>query len=157
MGVIKQLIGGLFAFLGGFLKGLLSLVGIGKKSEYFLEYEDANAKSATNLPTSSTPAKLESAKAEPSKAEPVKATTSQAKPAPTKSVKAESLNGKTPTATVETAPAPQPVAVASKPESEQTFAPNFLITPSSNNGRRRPGPSLNRFMDMAKQVRPSAS
>jgi cytoskeletal protein RodZ len=156
MGVIKKLIGGLFAFLGGFLKGLFSLVGIGKKSEYFLEYKDENAQSGANLPAPSTPAKLETAKAEPSKADSAKAMASQAKSANQKSVKPESLNGKAPATTAAPAPAPQPVAVASKTEPGQTFAPNFLITPSSNNGRRRPGPSLNRFMDMAKQVRPSA-
>jgi hypothetical protein len=51
------------------------------------------------------------------------------------------------------APAPQPVAAASNGSSPtKTFAPDFLLTPSSSSDRRRPGPSLNRFIDMARKV-----
>ncbi len=54
------------------------------------------------------------------------------------------------------APAPAPVAAAPKPQATGTFAPNYLIAPSSNNSRRRPGPSLAGFKDMARQVKPMA-
>ncbi|MBD2461375.1 hypothetical protein H6G89_09980 [Oscillatoria sp. FACHB-1407] len=139
MGVIQKLIGGIFAFLGGFLKGLLGIVGIGKKSEYFLELEDASSKSETKAVAPAP------AKPEPAKVEPVKAVTppqpAPSEPVKAEPVKAESLNGKTSAAPASNTP--------------PTFAPNFLTTASSN-GRRRPGPSLNRYMDMARQVKPSA-
>ncbi|MDX2215863.1 MAG: hypothetical protein SFY66_21545 [Oculatellaceae cyanobacterium bins.114] len=132
MGVIQKLIGGIFAFLGGFIKGVLGLVGIGKKSEYFLELEDSSPKPEIKA---SAPA----AKPEPVKAEPVKAVATP-QPVVAEPVKTESSNGKAP--------------AASAPAAPPTFAPNFLTT-TSGNSRRRPGPSLNRFMDMAKQVKPS--
>ncbi|NJL20391.1 MAG: hypothetical protein HC895_05495, partial [Leptolyngbyaceae cyanobacterium SM1_3_5] len=51
----------------------------------------------------------------------------------------------------ESAPAAVAAAVV-EPSAEQTFAPKYLLGMSSN-GRRRPGPSLNYFRDMAKQVK----
>lgn len=35
---------------------------------------------------------------------------------------------------------------------ETTFAPKYLV-PTSTNGRRRPGPNMNTFLDMARQVK----
>ncbi len=35
---------------------------------------------------------------------------------------------------------------------ETTFAPKYL-TPTNSNGRRRPGPNMNPFLDMARQVK----
>ncbi len=59
------------------------------------------------------------------------------------------------TPAVAAAPTPAPVAVP-KPQATGTFAPNYLIAPSTNNSRRRPGPSLSGFKDMARQVKPMA-
>ncbi|HEY9618737.1 MAG TPA: hypothetical protein V6C78_00125 [Crinalium sp.] len=146
MSFISKLIGGFFAFLGGFFKGLLGLVGVGKKSEYFLEAKDSEEAKPAPAPA---PA--------PAKAEPV------ATPA---LASAEPTNGKAPVAApaapapvaaaptpAAPAPAPQPVAAASNGSSPtKTFAPDFLLTPSSSSDRRRPGPSLNRFIDMARKV-----
>jgi hypothetical protein len=42
------------------------------------------------------------------------------------------------------------------PESVESFASNYLM-PTPNRSRRRPGPSLNPFMDMARQVKNSNS
>lgn len=36
---------------------------------------------------------------------------------------------------------------------ETTFAPKYLAPNSSSNSRRRPGPSMNPFLDMARQVK----
>lgn len=61
-------------------------------------------------------------------------------------------------------PKPQPVAasnaqngkVENESRSDQTFAPDYLI-PVSTQSRRRPGPSLDMFRDIARQVKtPSA-
>ncbi len=50
-----------------------------------------------------------------------------------------------------TEPTPTPSEPAKTPDG-MTFSPNFLLSPNQNGGRRRPGPSLNPFMDMANQV-----
>jgi gas vesicle protein len=75
-----------------------------------------------------------------------------------------STNGKAPKAEpnvelVQTAKGvkPEPAKASAKkileqPQTESTFAPKYL-TPSSNNGRRRPGPNMNPFLDMARQVK----
>jgi hypothetical protein len=47
--------------------------------------------------------------------------------------------------------APTPVATPAVPVNV-TFAPDYLITANSRSGRRRPGPSMNQFRDMARQV-----
>ncbi|MDA0266330.1 MAG: hypothetical protein O3A14_05075 [Cyanobacteria bacterium] len=60
----------------------------------------------------------------------------------------------------------QPVAVAAAPQAPKakategalTFATDFLVNPSLNNtSRRRPGPSLSPFANMAKEMKRSAS
>ncbi|MDX2098938.1 MAG: hypothetical protein SFW36_14270 [Leptolyngbyaceae cyanobacterium bins.59] len=43
--------------------------------------------------------------------------------------------------------------VESTPAPSITFAPNFLLPLSNNTDRRRPGPSLNPFMEMARQMK----
>lgn len=39
-----------------------------------------------------------------------------------------------------------------EPQSQLTFAPNYLL-PTPSNRRRRPGPSMNMFLDMARQAK----
>ena len=130
MGFIKNLIGGIISFLAGIFK----IFNVFKKSEYFIEAEDAKSVK--------TPAPAKSAPAAP-------------KPA-----QAESLNGKVaqPSTTVATAEPLQGKALASvAPQSSQPapvlFAPNYQVSVNNVNSRRRPGPSMNRFLDMAKQVK----
>lgn len=41
-------------------------------------------------------------------------------------------------------------------QTETTFAPKYLNPAQSSNGRRRPGPNMNTFLDMARQVKPSS-
>ncbi|MGQ4648315.1 hypothetical protein [Lyngbya aestuarii] len=53
---------------------------------------------------------------------------------------------------------PQPTSTAAtsngkvEPQPGVTFAPNYLL-PKATNSRRRPGPSMNTFRDMARQVK----
>lgn len=134
MGFINKLFGGLFAVLGAIFGGLFKLIGLGKKSEYFLEADAAKGVPAeTKAPA---PAKVE------------------AKPAPaakTAAAPAASTNGKVADSAPVVAPA-KPVAVA-EPQAVN-FATNFSGNGSSS--RRRPGPSLNPFLDMAKQIKPQS-
>ena len=43
-------------------------------------------------------------------------------------------------------------AASANTQTETTFAPKYLA-PASTNGRRRPGPNMNTFLDMARQVK----
>ncbi len=126
MGLIKSI----FGIIGGVFKAILSVFGIGKKSEFFMELDEASAPAAAPV-VAPTP--------EPAKAtaEPAVAPTT-ASPAPA-------------------APAPKPSPAApqtAKPAaSVPSFAANYLVGSTLPN-RRRPGPSLSPFRDMAKQVQP---
>ena len=137
MGFIKKLFGGLFALLGALFGGIGGLLGLGKKSEFFLEADGA---SEVNAAPVAKAAKVEAPAAKPAKVEAV---------APA----AASSNGKVaPTAP---AAAPAPVAAPVAVSGPKTFAPNFL-TNTSAGSRRRPGPSLNPYMDMAKKMKTQA-
>jgi len=135
MGFISKLFGGIFALLGGIFGGVFKLFGLGKKSEYFLE-----ADAATSAPA---PAKA------PVPAKMTKAETKTETPAPKpEAPAAASTNGKVekPAPTVAAA---TPVAAA-EPQIKN-FATNYSTNGTSS--RRRPGPSLNPFLDMAKQMK----
>ncbi|MBV9385423.1 MAG: hypothetical protein JOZ78_03235 [Chroococcidiopsidaceae cyanobacterium CP_BM_ER_R8_30] len=49
-------------------------------------------------------------------------------------------------------PAKAPVSPNGQAHAETTFAPKYLIPSNSSNSRRRPGPNMNPFLDMARQV-----
>ncbi|HEY9816068.1 MAG TPA: hypothetical protein V6D20_09780 [Candidatus Obscuribacterales bacterium] len=115
----------IFGGIFSFLGGILKIFGIGK-SDYYME-----AESTPKPATSSKPAP--EAKPTPTSTPPVAAAP---KPAPTP---------------VATAPAP---ATLSKPNPSpvlENFATKFSMSPSTK--RRRPGPSLTPFMDMARRVK----
>lgn len=162
-GFIKKLFGGIFSFLGG-------LVGSGKKAQdeqstapktkkgkgYFLELDEASGtKSVTQAPKAE-PAKAESdnnvSKPEPAKGAVVTLERPKAED-PNPVTEVPSPNGKV---KIEAQPNPPAPALNGKvePQSELTFAPNYLISTTSR-GRRRPGPSMDMFRDMARQVKPS--
>lgn len=46
-----------------------------------------------------------------------------------------------------------PAASNGQAPTETTFAPKYLAPDTSSNSRRRPGPSMNPFLDMARQVK----
>ncbi|WOB43448.1 hypothetical protein HNI00_09975 [Thermoleptolyngbya oregonensis NK1-22] len=144
MGLIKKLLGGLFSFLGGLGK----LLGLGKSSEYFLEAEPSSSAAAAAPVAEAAPATTEAPVAAPAPA-PAAAVAAVAPPATD-----VTSNGKAPAAAAPAqVPAAKPTPEAA-PAADQTFAPNFVVLSSSRSGRRRPGPSLNPFLDMARQVRP---
>ncbi|MEG3898715.1 MULTISPECIES: hypothetical protein [unclassified Microcoleus] len=149
-GFIKNFFGGIFGFFG-------RLLGL-KKSEYFLDLGESGAKE----PAKVEPAKAETAAIAPAKVEPVKSEKSEkSEPAKKAKVEKKSKKEKEPVASVpanNAEPAKIPAAAAtngkvpSQPEPNRTFAPNNLM-PTSNATRRGPGPSMNNFREMARQVK----
>ena len=146
-GFIKNLFGGIFGFLG-------RLLGF-KKSEYFLDLGESVAKELAKV----EPAKAEPVASAPAAFEPVKSE----KPEPAKKAKVEkkSKKEKEPVASVpanNAEPAKIPAAAAtngkapSQAEPIRTFAPNNLM-PTPTASRRSPGPSMNNFREMARQVK----
>lgn len=146
-GFIKNFFAGIF----GFFAGLLGL----KKSEYFMDLSESGAKE----PAKVAPAKAEPvAVAAPAKAEAAKSEKSE--PAKKAKVEKKSKQEKEPVASAaaKTSEPPKvPAAatngkVSSQAQPVLTFAPNNLMpTPTGN--RRSPGPSMNNFREMARQVK----
>jgi DNA polymerase III gamma/tau subunit len=102
------------------------------------------------------------------KTEPAK-TSQPAAAAPAKAEKTEAANNNQPAPKVElvqtaegvkaepSKPAKAPAASTNgQATTETTFAPKYLNPANSSNGRRRPGPNMNTFLDMARQVKPSS-
>ena len=151
-GFIKNFFGGIFGFLG-------RLLGF-KKSEYFLDLGESGAKE----PAKVAPAKAEPVAIAPAKVEPVKSEKSdkpeKSEPAKKAKVEKKSKKEKEPVASApanNAEPAKIPAAatngkVPSQAEANRTFAPNNLM-PTPNGSRRTPGPSMNNFREMARQVK----
>ncbi|MGB3311800.1 MAG: hypothetical protein WBG32_14790 [Nodosilinea sp.] len=142
MGLIKSIFGAIFGLIGGIFRTVGGLVGLGKKSEFFMELDEGDS--------SSQPAIASSAPAPAAKAEPAAA----AKPPAKAETKASAKTQTKPPAKKETK-APAPALAAAPAEPVPTgFASNYLTSVGTAlPRRRRPGPSLSPFMDMAKQVR----
>ncbi|MFQ4137622.1 hypothetical protein PGN35_014995 [Nodosilinea sp. PGN35] len=140
MGLIKSIFGTIFGLIGGIFKSVSGLIGLGKKSEFFMELDesDSNAQPAAQM----APAKAE---AQPEAAAPAKVTT----PAPAKA--ATKTAAKAPK---KETPAPAVAAKAPAEPVPTAFASTYLTSVGTAlPRRRRPGPSLSPFMDMAKQVK----
>ncbi len=137
MGLIKSIFGAIFGLIGGIFKTVGSLVGLGKKSEFFMEATDAEGGSKAPVAVS--------APAPAAKVEAVPTVDAKA-PAPAKA--------STPPAP-KAAPAAAPVLAAIAAEPVPTaFASSYLTSVGTTMPRRRrPGPSMSPFMDMAKQVK----
>jgi hypothetical protein len=153
---IKKLFSPIAAFFSGLFGGKKSIddesAPKAKKSKgYFLELDDSpNVQSGTEA-KKSEPRKAKAAAPEKqaeSAPAPV-ATLERPKAAPVKEV--PSANEK-----VKIQAQPNPPAAASngkvESQAELTFAPNYLL-PKATNSRRRPGPSMDMFRDMARQVK----
>ncbi len=169
-GFIKKLFGGITAFLGGIFggkksQGDTSSAPKAKKGKgYFMELDDADSLKSQVEAKIPEPVKAavgtvkgaigagDAPKAEPKpeakKPEPVKATAKKSE-APKQEVPS-----KNETVKVQAQANPPAPATNGKVESqdELTFAPKYLM-PTASNGRRRPGPSMNTFRDMARQVK----
>jgi hypothetical protein len=115
----------------------------GKKQNFYLELKETDGDKQPQAPKIEKPAPAVEAAAP--EAKPAAA----AKPAKKTSVKKEKKENKAET------PAPAPAANANtngKVEPKEVeFATKYLITPSPS--RRRPGPSLNPFKDMARKAK----
>lgn len=158
--------------LGAIATMVFKFLGLQKKSEYFMEAEPAE-KNGSQAPTETKSTHTESVKPTEAKPAESKATPTKADAAPSakisapadaaksaaaevkkaaKSAKKSVSKGDEPGPVPEIPPAPMP-KVESLPEAPATFAPNYLMP--SNTPRRRPGPSLGMFKDMARQVNSS--
>jgi hypothetical protein len=143
-----------------------------RRSGYFMELDEAEETKPVN---GNKPAHAEVAKApkpvaaaQPAKAQPAKTPepAANAQPAKAQSAKtpepAAAASAATKVELVQTAKGVKAEPVKSEPapaastngqnQTETTFAPKYLV-PSSSNSRRRPGPNMNPFLDMARQVK----
>jgi hypothetical protein len=153
-GFIKNFFGGIFSFFAG-------LLGL-KKSEYFMDLGESSAKE----PAKVAPAKVEPAVAKqaepaavaPAKVEAVKSEKSE----PAKKAKAEKKSKKekepVASAAAKTSEPPKVPAAATNGKVPSQAAPiltfathNLMPIPTGN--RRSPGPSMNNFREMARQVK----
>jgi hypothetical protein len=140
MGLVKNIFGTIFGLFGSILKAIGGVVGLGKKSEFYLEVDEAG--------TGSSPVTEEVPSAEQTA---------------TAVAKAEAPSPATPAATSPQAVAPAvsaptqltPVAqpATPKPAPVGNFATDYLTAPAAEmKRRRRPGPSLSSFREMASQL-----
>jgi hypothetical protein len=131
-----------------------------KRSGYFMELDEAEEMKSGN---GNQPAKAEAktpkpvAKAQPAKAESAQPNKADAKAQPAKEPAKEVELVQTAQG-VKAEPAKKEKAAAAsangQTQTETTFAPKYLApSVTSSNGRRRPGPSMNNFLDMARQVK----
>ncbi|MBD2037459.1 hypothetical protein H6F76_21080 [Leptolyngbya sp. FACHB-321] len=148
--LLKNIVSGLFSFLGGLVGSKKSQEAIAeaapkprkaRNSGYFLELDDAKGVGSAATPAQAS--KQQPAKAEPIKAEPAKAVVQS--------------NQVKPPVVAEPKPAPKPVAANAALNLPQptvtTFAPKYLASNGSSNGRRRPGANMSSFLDMARQIK----
>ena len=155
-GFIKNLFGGIAAFFSGLFSGKKSKDGESapkaKKSKgYFLELDDSS--SVSSAPEAKKPEPMKAKAAAPAK----QAESTQSAVATLERPKTSTVN-EVPSGNekVKIQAQPNPPAAATNgkvsPEAASTFAPNYLMpTPSSS--RRRPGPNMEMFRDMARQVK----
>lgn len=142
MGLIKSIFGAIFGLIGGIFKTVGGLVGLGKKSEFFMELDESDSSAQPVAAALAAPAKAVAAALE--KAAP-KASAKAATKAPAKAAAK---------AATKAAPAPVPVATAPIEPAPTAFASTYLTTVGTAlPRRRRPGPSLSPFLNMAKQVK----
>jgi hypothetical protein len=121
----------------------------GKKSNFYLELKETDGEQKAAV-TTEAPAPVVEAPA-PVAAAPAAEPAKTEKKAKKTSVKKEKKAKEAPVS----APAPVAAAPAKVEPTEVEFATKYLITPSMS--RRRPGPSLNGFKDMARKAKVPAN
>jgi len=128
MGLVQRILGGFFSFLGALFGVITGLFRLGRtKDGFFLDLSPESDLSSNSVsPITVTPN--------------VVPIPSPAMPTPRERK-------------VEITPPPAPVVP--QPPAIQNFAPNYLIS-TGTISRRRPGPSLASFREMARQVKTPA-
>lgn len=150
MGLLKTIFGGLFSLIGGLFGGIAKLLGFGKKGGYYMELDDG-----APAPTSASAAPvIEEAPTTqpPAETQPVTANVEKSTPAPAPAqtqVVSPTLNPDQPLVLPKS-----PAELEAKQAPALTnFATDFLVNPKLNrSSRRRPGPSVSPFKEMAKQM-----
>ncbi len=120
----------------------------GKKSEYYLEIEEAKGTGVAPAPKAAPEVKSEA------KAAPAPAAKSEAKAAPAPAAKSEA-KATAPKAAAAPAPVapPKPAPAPQKaPEPVSGFATSYLM-PNATTPRRRPGANMSSFLGMAQQMK----
>lgn len=128
MAILKKLFSALFGFLGG-------LLGLGKKSGYYLELDEVKSVPKAPTPLAGTPAPEAPATTSPPVSTPAVVAKVEA-PVP------NPLNLPAPTVTT----SPEPL----------TAVPETPAIPFVQFARRRPGANMKSFLELAKQVKTSA-
>ncbi|GET43494.1 hypothetical protein [Microseira wollei] len=144
------------------------MFGFGKKSDskdapkarkgsngFYMELDESKASTSENgkQPAESA-VKAETAPAPAPAAFPAKATKPAAKSKPAALEAAAAAPA--PAAAAAPAKPAAPAAAANgqaQPQAIKTFAPDYLLTLTSTNGRRRPGANMNSFLEMARQMK----
>jgi hypothetical protein len=120
----------------------------GKKTNFYLELKETDSEQKAVVATEAPAPVVESAPAPAVESAPAPVAEKKAKKT---SVKKEKKAKEAPVS----APAPVAAAPAKVEPTEVEFATKYLITPSMS--RRRPGPSLNGFKDMARKAKVPAN
>ncbi|MGK7881275.1 MAG: hypothetical protein AB4060_14420 [Crocosphaera sp.] len=136
---------------------LKNLLGGGKKKEFFLELDESSSvpTSEAKVETPAPEAKVETPAPEAETPQPEATTEVVEQPAPAKkskktSIKKKAKKAEPKTEIVPTSPALTNTEATKKEEPKEVgFATKFYMTSTP---RRRPGPSLNNFKEMASQV-----
>ncbi|NER83193.1 MAG: hypothetical protein F6K42_27300 [Leptolyngbya sp. SIO1D8] len=133
MGLIKKIFGGIFALIGGVFGGIAKVLGFGKKGDFYMELDESGApQSPAPVSTNNKSAMVEEV---PAKASKVSKKAAPADPSPNAAPSAS----------------PQPTPTVSQ---LTNFATDYLVNPKLGQApRRRPGPSVSPFKEMAKDMR----
>ncbi len=170
IGFIKKLFSGILSFLFGLIGGkksepqLAASNAKGKKSKgYFMELDEdeqepINISKAAQAVADQAKAVADKTK---DKTKELVASAKSALPETPKATEATANNQAAKVELVQTAEGVKAEPAKSKKVSaasantptETTFAPKYLAPSASTNGRRRPGPNMNTFLDMARQVK----
>ena len=144
----------MLAFIGGLFAGVFGILGnlLGKKSEYVLEFEDAKGTGVPKEKPAQTEKAPEAAKeAAKTGAKPTAETAKAAKAKAAKKSQKKELEKPAPPKVATPQPPITNGKITQKPEKVVLFAPNFLM-PKPTAKRRRPGPNMSEFMNMAKDM-----
>jgi hypothetical protein len=142
MGLIKNIVGGIFGLIGGIFGSIAKIFGVGKQGEFYMELDEA-APSVANVVN-----QVVADEPTPDAAAPVVVTPPAGQGQPALASFKEQIP-----AAPKAAPAQAAAFVETKMPEIANFATDYLVNPRTNfSPRRRPGPSLSPFKDMAKNV-----